>query len=211
MLEFFNNLASLEFWTQILEAVKSLGIFAGAGLAMIEAFFPPLPLIVFVTVNVMAFGFWKGYFYSWIGSCLGSILVFLIIKRFGRKKFQSYISKNKRLYNIFSWIKERGFVLIFMLLTFPFTPSIVVCGLAALAGTSTKEYLGALLLGKLIMIFSLSFIGANIKSFFTQPLKSALLIALTLSISFIGKYILQKIEKERSKKRLKKDRLPEIS
>ena len=212
MIEFFSNLLSLEFWTQLLDVIKSLGIFAGAGLAMLEAFFPPLPLIVFVTVNVMAFGFWRGYFYSWLGSCIGSILVFLLIKRFGQARFQKYTATNERLYNIFSWIKEQGFLLIFLLLTFPFTPSIVVCGLAALAGTSTKKYFAALLLGKLVMIFSLSFIGANVKSFVTQPLKSAILIALTLSISLVGKYIMQRLEKKRIKNKKEQDnRLPEVS
>lgn len=197
MLEWLHSILTLDYWTQMLDEIRALGMFAGVGLAMLEAFFPPLPLVVFVTINILAFGFWLGYFYSWLGSCIGSIIVFLLIKKYGQKRFQRRIAKNKKIYNIFHWIKEKGFIPIFFLLTFPFTPSIIVCGLAALAGTKNKEYISALILGKLVMIFSLSFIGVNVRAFVKKPLESIALILATLAISYIGKLVLQAFEKRR--------------
>jgi len=152
---------------------------------MIEAFFPPLPLSLFVTINVMAFGFFFGYIYSFIGTTVGSILVFFIIRKIGQERFQRRIERSKRLRNIFLWIKAKGFIPIFILLTFPFTPSIVVCGLAGLAGVKSKTYIG-----KMLMVLSLSFIGYNITSFVEQPIKSVILILVTLSVSFIAKKII---------------------
>ncbi len=191
MIEWINDLLSYEYWELMLNEIRSLGMFAGVGLAMLEAFFPPLPLVVFVTINITAFGFGLGYFYSWLGSSVGSIIVFLLIKKYGQKRFQQRIAKNEKIYNIFHWIKEKGFIPIFFLLTFPFTPSIIVCGLAALAGTRNREYFSALILGKLVMIFSLSFIGFNVRNFVEKPLMSSILILSTFAISLIGKQVLK--------------------
>ncbi len=197
MIQWINDILSLDYWLYMLNEIRSLGMLAGVGLAMLEAFFPPLPLVVFVTINTLAFGLWLGFFYSWLGSSIGSIIVFLLIKKYGQQKFQQRIAKNEKIYNIFHWIKEKGFIPIFFLLTFPFTPSIIVCGLAALSGTRNKEYFSALILGKLIMIFSLCFIGINVKNFIQEPVMSGILIVSTFVISLIGKSILKIYEKKR--------------
>jgi uncharacterized membrane protein YdjX (TVP38/TMEM64 family) len=196
VIDWLKELLTLGHWVEMLNEIRSMGMIAGVGLAMIEAFFPPLPLILFVTINIMAFGFWTGYLYSWLGSCIGSIIVFLLIKKFGQERFQSKIANNEKVFNVFHWIKEKGFTPVFFLLTFPFTPSILVCGLAALAGIKNREYISALVLGKLIMIFSLSFIGFNVKAFVQQPLKSILLISFTCLISIVGKYMIKLFEKK---------------
>lgn len=203
-LEWISNLFDMAFWINLVDQFAELGGLVGVLLAMIEAFFPPLPLSLFVTINVMAFGFWQGYFISWIGTCIGSTIVFFLIKRFEKNKFQKLLYKNKKFENIFIWIREKGFIPIFLLLTFPFTPSIIVCGLAGLAGIKAREYILGLLFGKLIMVFSLSFIGYNIKSFMVQPLKSLFLILLTLSISFAAKKIINWYELKIIRKSRKK-------
>ncbi len=189
---------------ELIEQFAQYGPFAGILLTMIEAFFPPLPLVVFVTINIFAYGFWPGYIYSFIGTFTGSWLMFMIIRRFGKSHFANLIHKNRRFENILHWIKGKGFMPIFILLTFPFTPSIVVCGLSGLADVRSEEYAIALFLGKLVMVFSLSFIGYNVQSFVTQPIKSILFILATLSISFIGKRFVIWYEKKVENHRLKK-------
>lgn len=195
MVDWFMKFFEMEYWLGTINQISSLGIFAGVGLAMLESFFPPLPLFIFVTINVFAFGFWKGYLYSWIGTCIGSIIIFFLIKRFGQRRFENMISNSNRIYSIFYWIRLKGFIPIFFLLTFPFTPSIVVCGLAGLANIKNKEYITALLLGKMIMVLSLSFIGYNVKAFFDKPLTSLIFIFISLGVSVIGKKGLQMYEK----------------
>lgn len=180
---------------QLLQRFAQYGPFAGIGLTMIESLFPPLPLVVFVTVNVIAYGFVRGYLYSFLGTFIGSYIMFLVFSKFGRSRFEHMVHRSKRLDNLLHWIKEQGFMPIFILLTFPFTPSIVVCGLAGLAGVKRDEYVVALFLGKLIMVLSLSFIGFNLSAFVQQPIKSLLFILATLSFSFIGKQLIAIYEK----------------
>lgn len=182
-------------WMDLLEKIAELGPIAGILLIMTEAFIPILPLSVFVAINVMVYGFWKGYLYSWIGNVLASVLLFLIIRRYGTSRFRKMIRSSKKINNIFVWIQKQGFIPIFILLSFPFTPSCLICGLSALAEIKCKTFIYSIIFGKLIMILSLSFIGYNISEFLNQPIKSVALILLTLSVSFIAKLIINRYEK----------------
>lgn len=67
--------------------VETWGPLAGVLLPVVEAFLPILPLVGFVIMNVAVFGFFFGYLYSWIGNCLGSFLLFLLLRRVGAKRW----------------------------------------------------------------------------------------------------------------------------
>lgn len=178
-------------WMDFLQRFASYGPFAGIFLIMLEAFIPILPLSVFVTVNIMAYGFWQGYLYSWIGNTGGSMLVFYLIRRYSSESFKEKIQNNRKIKNTFLWIKKYGFFPIFILLTFPFTPSFLICGLSALAGISYKTFAYAIIIGKLIMILSLSFIGYNLSEFVQHPIKSMIFISITLLLSLIAKRVMR--------------------
>lgn len=185
-----------EFYSQMIEWLGPFGFLAGILLAMIEAFFPPLPLAAFVTINVITFGFFKGYLVSYIGTVLGAYCMFLLFGKYGRKYIQAYTAKHKKAQSALTWIHDKGILPIIVLMTFPFTPSVVLSGLAAFAKIRKKDYLIALIFGKAFMVFSLSFIGVNVKSFFSQPIKSIIFIILTMSISLLAKKIMEIYEKK---------------
>lgn len=192
--------ALVDYIAEVLQHLTDLGPIGAILMTFIEAFFPPLPLVVFVTVNVAAFGFIQGYIYSVIGTIAGNILVFFLIKRFGNKRIQRVIQKRPRLKNLLIWIKDKGFGPVFILYTFPFSPSILVCGLAAFSDMKNRDYIWSAVLGKLVMVLSLSFIGYNVKSFLEQPIKSGLFILGTVALSYVGKYIIGRHEKHLEKK-----------
>lgn len=196
-----------QYYNQLIELMAEFaqyGPFAGILLTMVEAFFPPFPLVVFVTINIIAYGFWLGYIYSFIGTFIGSWLMFLIIRRFGRGKFQNLVHRHRRLDNLLHWINEKGFMPIFILLTFPFTPSIIICGLAGLADVKIGDYVLALFLGKLLMVFSFSFIGYNVSAFISKPIRSIILILVIILFSYIGKRLIGWYEKKIALRRSKK-------
>lgn len=194
----------------LIELVRQLarfGPFAGIFLAMAEAFFPPFPLVALVTVNVIAYGFVRGYLYSFVGTFLGTYVMYLIISTVGRRHFERMVYRSKKFDHLLEWIKEKGFVPIFAMLAFPLTPSIIVCGLAGLAGVKKDEFVAALFLGKLLMVFSLSYIGYNVASFLTQPLKSVTMIVAIIALSYAGKWGIGRYEKlvlKRHEKKMKK-------
>lgn len=68
------QLGTLEFWETLLDSFGNLGPIAPIMLAMVESFFPPLPLIAIVALNVAAHGGILGFLYSWAGVALGGCI-----------------------------------------------------------------------------------------------------------------------------------------
>lgn len=64
MIGWLHQLGTLEFWEALLEGFGDLGPIAPVILAMVESFFPPLPLIAIVALNVAAHGGFLGFVYS---------------------------------------------------------------------------------------------------------------------------------------------------
>ena len=60
-----HQLGTLEYWEALLAGFEGLGPLVPILLAMVESFFPPLPLIAIVALNVAAHGGLLGFLYSW--------------------------------------------------------------------------------------------------------------------------------------------------
>lgn len=197
---FFQSLLEMETWLNISEKLSYFGPFYGISIAMLESFFPPLPLALFVTINVMIFGPVLGYLYSWIGTCLGASIVYLLLTKFGRHRFLKIESKYAWMSNTSNWVKEKGGMAIFLLLCFPFTPSIAVAVIAALTGIKKRTYYKALIFGKMIMVFILSIIGYNIHTAIEYPIRLIWVLIIGGLVYFLGKKFLDKHNMSLSKK-----------
>ena len=178
--------------------VESWGLVAGILLPVIEAFFPMLPLVGFVIINVAAFGFILGYLYSWIGNCLGSFLLFLLLRKVGARKTNEKISRSKYRHTL-EKVKKKQLNVLFLLYCFPFTPSFLLSGAAALADMRTEMFLAILLPSKFVMLLSLAFIGENVSSFFENPARSIFFIIFILLLNLLVKYMLEKYEERHRK------------
>ncbi|MGM9924016.1 MAG: TVP38/TMEM64 family protein [Bacillus sp. (in: firmicutes)] len=208
-----------EFFTQenILEWIqnyKEFGPIPGILLPLLEAFFPFLPLFVFVIANTNAFGLWLGFLLTWIGSSLGAILVFTVIRKYGHTKLLSFIKRNKQVKKLTKWLDVHGFGPVFLMLCFPFTPSAVVNIVAGLSHMSRIQYMIAVLTGKLVMIFTISFIGYDITSLIQQPKKTIIVLVIIFILWYVGKRIEislnrdieSKVKKREQEKRLEKEK-----
>ena len=181
---------------ELLNNYESLGPLPGILLPFIEAFLPFLPLIVFVLANGAAYGLLKGFLFSWIGSSLGSIFVFLIIRKLGKRRIFKAISKNKQVDKVTSWLGRHGFGPLFLLLCFPFSPSSVINVVAGLSKISTQQFILAVLLGKSVMIFSIAYIGSSIFEFAKHPVRTIVVGICIILFWMIGKYIEKTLEKK---------------
>ncbi|MDZ5607087.1 TVP38/TMEM64 family protein [Bacillus pseudomycoides] len=179
---------------RVVEAYRAFGPLLGIGLPMIEALIPALPLILFVMANAVAFGFWFGFLYSWLGSVLGALIVFSVIRRFGRSRFFSFVNKHPKVRKAMGWIERKGFAPIFVLFCFPFTPSALINVVAGLSRISRRQFVLALALGKLVMILILSYIGHDLTSFIHNPVKTIIVIGVIFILWYVGKKIEVKLE-----------------
>ncbi|MBP1926108.1 putative membrane protein YdjX (TVP38/TMEM64 family) [Sedimentibacter acidaminivorans] len=188
----------MEYTDFLLKFVEQGGPLVGIFLPILEAFIPILPLVGFVIINVGVFGFFWGYIYSWIGSCIGSFLLFLIIKKVEGKRLESKIKESKYKGTL-DKIRRKNFSVLFILYCFPFTPSFLISGTSALSNMNTKKFLTALIPAKLIMMISLSFIGVNVKSFLKNPMKSIIFVVIIILFNLLCKKIVDRYEKKHRK------------
>jgi uncharacterized membrane protein YdjX (TVP38/TMEM64 family) len=197
---------TLENIMDLIQEYRSFGPLPGVVLPMIEAFLPFLPLVLFVMANASAFGLWLGFLYSWLGSCLGALLLFLLVRRYGQKKIFSFLSKHPKVRKLMDWVDRHGFGPLFLLLCFPFTPSVVVNVVAAFSKISIYQYMLAVAIGKMVMIFTMSFVGYDLHSLITQPYRTAFVFIVIFILWYVGKRI-----EVRLNKRMENDHNEEIN
>ncbi|WP_017754303.1 TVP38/TMEM64 family protein [Calidifontibacillus oryziterrae] len=192
----FKEYFTLENILQLLEQYADLGPIPGILLPMMEAFLPMLPLVLFVMANAAAFGLWKGFLISWFGASLGALLVFFIVRRLGQQRFFKFLTKHHKVKKLMNWVERHGFGFIFLLLCFPFSPSSIINIVAGLSRVSIQQFILAVMLGKLVMIFTISFIGYDLKSLIEQPLRTIFVLIIMSILWFIGKKIEVRLDVE---------------
>ncbi len=180
---------------EILDKYEQLGPLPGIFLPFIEAFFPFLPLFIFVVANSLAYGLFKGFIYSWLGSALGSITVFMIIRKLGNKKIFKKIKTNKTVIRVTNWVEHHGFGPLFILLCFPFSPSSVINVVAGISKVHKLQYFLAVIFGKSIMIFSIAYIGTSISEFAKYPVRTTIILVSIIIFWGFGKFLEKKINK----------------
>lgn len=182
------------------EQYRTLGPLIGILLPFLEALLPFLPLVVIVVANASSYGLWIGFLLSWIGTVLGSYVVFLIVRKFGKHpKLKRFIQK-ENVQKLIKWVDMRGLSPLFILLCFPFTPSVLVNIVAGLSHIKKKYYFIVLLAGKFVMILSMSVLGYDVSSFIKNPLKLVLVV-----IAVILLWVISKVVERRLNKRVEED------
>ncbi|WP_175988296.1 TVP38/TMEM64 family protein [Bacillus sp. Marseille-Q1617] len=187
---------TLENIMELIQQYKALGPFAGILLPMVEAFLPFLPLVVFVMANANAFGLWFGFLFSWIGAAGGALLVFVLVRRYGEARIFRFLRNNRQVKRLTRWVDKHGFGPLFLLLCFPFTPSALVNVVAGLSSISIAQYMLAVLTGKMVMIFTISFIGYDIISLVKQPVRTVIVGVIIFVLWLVGKQIEIRLNKK---------------
>ena len=176
------------------EFVATGGILFGFLLVFLECFIPALPLSLFVTLNINAFGFFIGILISWIATCLGSILCYSFFSFIKGKFTEKFLSRKmiKRLKKAIDRFEKITFTELVLLITLPFTPSFLVNIVSGLSGVSREKFILSILIGKVFMVVFWGYIGKSLIDSLTD-FKSIIYIAIALLIA----YILSKIVSHR--------------
>jgi uncharacterized membrane protein YdjX (TVP38/TMEM64 family) len=190
--DWLNLVLSDAFWIKVLADYRGFGPLAPILLAMLESFIPALPLIAIVTFAIGAYGPFFGFFYSYIGSLSGSVLVFLLFRRIVKPHFMHLLPKRKNLGKLVDWVSRQTPVTIFMLACFPFTPSSLLNTTFGLSDFGELPYIVSIAAGKLIMIALLALFGNSLVNVVQNP---AYLIAMIL-LFICMRYIYGKIHKK---------------
>ncbi|MGX1194906.1 TVP38/TMEM64 family protein [Metabacillus sp. SLBN-84] len=180
---------TIERMMEFFKDYRSFGPLLGIGLPLLEAFLPFLPLVVFIVANANSYGLWFGFLYSWIGSCLGALILFFLVRKYGQERFFRFISRHQSVQKMMGWIERHGFGPLFILLCFPFTPSAAVNVVAGLSKVSIWQFSLAVMSGKFVMIFLVSFIGYDLRAIITQPERTLIAAVVIFLLWLIGKQV----------------------
>ncbi len=130
----------------------------------LQVIIPMLPGFVTCIAGAAVFGPIAGFFYSYIGVCIGSIAAFCLARKYGVSIVRRFISEAKYEKYI-TWLeKGRKFDIIFILAIFlPTAPDDVLCFIAGLTKMSLKKLTVIILLGKpfVIALYSAGTAGAT--------------------------------------------------
>lgn len=191
MADFF----SMENIVELTQSYRAFGPLIGFLLPFVEAFLPFLPLFVFVFANATAYGLWIGFLLSWGGSVLGAYAVFLVVRKYGRARLMNFMTKHEKIQKLIHWVERNGFGPLFLLLCLPFTPSALVNVVAGLSNIRKHYYLLTVMAGKLVMVFTISFVGYDLRALFTQPLRTAIVVIVIVLLYIVGKLLEKRLTK----------------
>lgn len=123
----------------------------------VQVVFPVLPGGIGCLGGVLIYGAYKGFFYNYIGICIGSVAAFLIARYYGRSLIQKMFSEKLREKYI-KWVDNRHFDRMFALaIFFPVAPDDFLCYLAGTTKMTLYKFTAIILLGKPLAIAAYSF------------------------------------------------------
>lgn len=176
-----------------IDLIASGGIVVGFLLVLLECFIPALPLSAFVMLNVNAFGVFVGVLISWIATCMGSFLCYLIVSYLNENFIHKWVRKKtaNKIFLAMEKFKNIKLVKLVFLITLPFTPSFLINILCGLSGVSREKFIVSLLIGKVFIIVFWGYIGKSILESFTD-IKSLIYIVVALVTSYIISKVVSK-------------------
>ena len=178
LISFVHQLGTLEFWQTLLDSFGDLGPLAPIFLAMVESFFPPLPLVAIVALNVAAHGGLFGFVYSWVGVMLGGTLMFLFWRRVLKQFFWKFASRSQKLEKAERWVSRFDVSSLFMLSVLPFTPSSFMHFAFGISDFDEKRYLITMLLGKGVMVAMMALFGQSLVRSMKNPVYLVLAVVI---------------------------------
>ena len=167
-MEFFLHLN-----TYINEFLLNAGVLApifSSLLIVLEGTFAILPLFIFVTINILSLGSVGGIVLSWACTTIGSYLCFLIFRNGIAKIFYKKKRGRGKALKFTKLLNKLKFVQVILLVSTPFIPAFLINMGAGFARISSRKYLYALLIGKMMIVIFWGYVGCNLVECLTNPL-----------------------------------------
>ncbi len=149
---------------QLRDFVLSLGVFgplAFIGLQMFQIVFSPIPGEATGLLGGFLFGKWAGFIYSTIGLTAGSVLAFVIARRF-RRLVVPWLRKSPAYGRFEELVDHQGLFVCFFLFLMPGFPKDFLCYLLGLSRMPLLAFAVITGIGRIPGTLMLSFQGAEI-------------------------------------------------
>lgn len=141
--------------------ITRFGIFSAFALILLQilqVLIPPLDHNVIQFIGGFIFGPWLGFIYNYIGRILGSILAFMIAKKYGRSFMKKIVSEND--VEKYDEVWNKSLLLVFLGYVLPFFPDDTLSYLAGSSKIRLRTFMIILLLGHPTGILGTSLAGS---------------------------------------------------
>ena len=147
--------------TKLQALLNQTGIFAPLLFILLQIFQVIIPIIpggASSALGIVAFGPIWGFVYNYAGLVIGSILAFLLVKRYG-KTFILKVCDQKTYDKYIGWLdKGKKFDRFFAAaIFFPCAPDDILCMIAGLTSMTLKKFSMIIILGKPLALIAYSF------------------------------------------------------
>lgn len=135
-------------------------------LQIVQVVIPIIPGGISSAIGVLCFGPWLGFFYNYLGLVIGSILAFLIARKYGKDFILKFV-KQEQYDKYIQWL-DRGkkFDWFFAAaIFFPCAPDDVLCMIAGLSKMSLTKFTWIIVLGKPLALIAYSMSLTTLLSF----------------------------------------------
>ncbi len=172
--------------TYITECLQYIGPLGGILLVLLESIVPALPLGVFITLNIHAFGSILGFFLSWIATCFGCFLSFFLFRHCFQKRWNRLLSRKngRQLRKMMERLNHISFSNLVVLVALPFTPAFLINIASGLSTIETRKFIHAILLGKLSIVFFWGYIGKSLLESVTD-IRTIILVSIILVLFYL--------------------------
>lgn len=114
----------------------------------VQVILVPIPGALFPPVGALAFGPWLALGLSLAGMALGSAVVFLVARRWGRPLAARLVGAD-RIQRYENLMTARGGILLWMVFLLPLLPDDALCALAGISGISLRRFMVIATVGRL--------------------------------------------------------------
>lgn len=118
-----------------------------------------IPAIIVTLAGALVFGKWEAFFLSFLSVMIGSLIMFWIGRKCGRKFLNWLIGEEKT--NVWIDKMSQGKYLFFLMMLFPLFPDDILCVVAGLTNMSFSFFFWTNILSRSIGIFTTVFLGTG--------------------------------------------------
>ena len=106
----------------------------------LQVTFIPIPFVVSILAGNLLFGFWGSFFYSLIGTMLGSVFAFALGRKIGRPFVNWAFGDAEAVDKYLQQAKGKEFVVFFFMFLLPLFPDDALCALAGLTNLNNRQF-----------------------------------------------------------------------
>ncbi len=168
--------------------MTSLGVWAPIASIAINAaqvIIAPLPGQVISVANGYLFGFWSGVLVNLIGAMIGTTLILVLVRRWGRPLVARLVRDHDQIARLDRLVARRGRLFFFLVFLLPFMPKDLACYAVGLAELPIGQMIVLIAVGRLPGLVVASWVGANAVEFSTVQWAAMILGAAGIGAAYL--------------------------